>query len=133
MRKTILLLAAALPLAVLTTGCSILQEEVAPKIADAVRVYCKEPAAARDVIRATVNAELEPDGHSVRVTCAGDVAMLDGKEGKRLVISHPTSGEAWDYEITNEQARHWSQFCYADPNCTVIQTANEKGRPKPPH
>ena len=53
------------------SGCSYLQP-AADKIADGVRVYCTEPLQSRELIRATVNNELREDGHSVRVSCAGD-------------------------------------------------------------
>jgi len=65
--RTLLLLLAVLCAA----GCSYL-EPAADKVADGVRIYCGEPAQSRTIVRDAINAELRADGHSVRVTCAGD-------------------------------------------------------------
>ena len=55
------------------SGCSLLTERVAEKVAPLVVDYCeKETQAQRDVNRAVINAELQPFGHSVAITCAGD-------------------------------------------------------------
>lgn len=53
-------------------GCAIFNEEVTPRVAKAVRLYCGEPFDVRQVVRKEVNRELAQDGHSVAVTCAGD-------------------------------------------------------------
>ena len=67
MRTTILL-----ALAALASGCSLLGQPIAEKVADVVDTYCDEPLSARQVYRETVNAELAAEGHSIEVTCAGD-------------------------------------------------------------
>ena len=53
------------------SGCAFVAP-AADKIADGVRIYCQEPANSRAIVRDTINRELAADGHSVRVTCAGD-------------------------------------------------------------
>ncbi len=130
MKKTSLLLVVAL----LTTGCSILQEEIAPKVADAVRTYCQEPQGARELIREAVNTELAEDGHTVRVTCAGDaVGYLDSDDVQPQLVITDVAGTRRGYDVSDSQALQWTIWCQEDPNCTVIYAANEKGRPKPPH
>lgn len=130
MKKALLLLALALPLA---TGCSIFQEEIAPKIADGVRTYCGEPQGVREVIREAVNDELASDGHSIRVTCAGDsVTYLDGDKVEPKLVITDEVGTRRGYDVSDSQAKLWTQWCRDDPNCTVIYAANEKGPPKQP-
>lgn len=60
--------------ALLISGCSVFGEPVAEKVAEAVDRYCEEPFNARQVVRETVNAQLQEQGHEVSVTCAGDPA-----------------------------------------------------------
>jgi len=69
MMMTILLLLVS---TVLMTGCSILGQPVAEKVASAVDKYCEEPYSARQLYRTTVNEELALEGHTVTVTCFGD-------------------------------------------------------------
>lgn len=54
-------------------GCSIFGEPVAEKVADAIDRYCEEPQGQRLVYRDYIQAELDGEGHSVVVTCQGDV------------------------------------------------------------
>jgi hypothetical protein len=68
MKKIALALSASAALSL--TGCSILNQEVAPRVAKAVAVYCLETPEARTLIRAQVNAMTAPN--TVRVTCEGD-------------------------------------------------------------
>jgi len=67
MRKTSLLILAAL-----TSGCSLLGQPIAERVADVIDTYCEEPFSARQVYAETVNAELAVDGHSIDVDCSGD-------------------------------------------------------------
>lgn len=57
----------------LSAGCSILGQPVAEKVAEAIDKYCEEPQSARGVYREHVNAELALEGHSIAVTCNGDL------------------------------------------------------------
>ena len=59
-------------LLVLASGCSVLGEPVAEKVADAIDKYCEEPFNQRQVYRESINAELLGEGHSIAVTCSGD-------------------------------------------------------------
>lgn len=62
--------------ALIVTGvnsCALIGTPVAEKLAGLVTTYCEnEPYSARSVYRNSVNAVLEPSGHSVEVTCSGD-------------------------------------------------------------
>lgn len=64
---------AILSLAALTSACGIIGEPIAEKVADVVDRYCEEPEQARNLYRATINAELDAEGHQICVDCAGDV------------------------------------------------------------
>jgi hypothetical protein len=52
------------------TGCAAFNKEVAPRVAQAVTVYCLEPATTRALIRAQVAEMAKPN--SIAVTCAAD-------------------------------------------------------------
>lgn len=52
------------------TGCAVFNKEVAPRVAQAVTVYCLEPATTRALIRAQVAEMAKPN--SIAVTCAAD-------------------------------------------------------------
>ena len=58
--------------ALASTGCSIIGQPIAEKVADVVDKYCEEPFTQRLVYRETVNDELAGEGHSIEVTCNGD-------------------------------------------------------------
>lgn len=58
----------------IVSGCALFGSGLADQVADAVGEYCKQPYAARLIVRETVNAALAADGHSIVLTCAGDVA-----------------------------------------------------------
>lgn len=71
---TTTLQAVAVTLILVAGGCALFGSGLADQVADAVGEYCKQPYAARLVVRETVNAALAADGHSIVLTCAGDVA-----------------------------------------------------------
>jgi hypothetical protein len=52
------------------TGCAAFNKEVAPRVAQAVTVYCLEPQPTRQLIRAQVAELVKPN--AIAVTCAGD-------------------------------------------------------------
>jgi hypothetical protein len=52
------------------TGCASLNKNVAPRVAQAVTVYCLEPQATRQLIRAQVAEMVKPN--TIAVTCEGD-------------------------------------------------------------
>ncbi len=54
-------------------SCALVGDPIAEKVAQAVSEYCKQPYAARLIVRETVNSALADDGHSIVLTCAGDV------------------------------------------------------------
>lgn len=54
------------------TGCAILAQPVAEKVASAVEKYCEEPYSYRQIYRNTVNSQLIVSGHTVHVHCADD-------------------------------------------------------------
>lgn len=68
MKKVLSIFACAFML----SGCSIFGEKIAGEVASVIDDYCKEPQQAREVYRASINAELAQDGHAILVTCAGD-------------------------------------------------------------
>ena len=55
------------------SGCSIFGEKIAGEVANAIDDYCKEPQNQREVYRDAINDELAADGHSISVTCSGDI------------------------------------------------------------
>lgn len=57
----------------LLTGCSILGQPAAGKIADGVDIYCSEDFDARVLYRKKVNEALAGEGHTIRIDCAGDL------------------------------------------------------------
>ena len=63
----------AVVMGITTSGCELLGAPIAEKVADVVDEYCQEPQFAREVYRSTVNAQLAADGHSIAVSCAGDL------------------------------------------------------------
>lgn len=77
MRKTLrivaLFLATVVIVGTFAHGCALFGE-LADQVAGAAREYCKLPYAERLVVRETVNSALAADGHSIVLTCAGDVA-----------------------------------------------------------
>jgi hypothetical protein len=52
------------------TGCAAFNKEVAPRVAQAVTVYCLEPQPTRQLIRAQVAELVKPN--AIAVTCASD-------------------------------------------------------------
>lgn len=52
------------------SGCSLIAPEVTEKVANGVEAYCKEPVAARQFYRVTVNDMTAPN--VVVVSCEGD-------------------------------------------------------------
>lgn len=70
--KKILSLIVALLIGISSSACALLGDPVAEKVAEAIDRYCEEPLGARELYRATINAELADEGHSLVVTCAGD-------------------------------------------------------------
>ncbi len=68
---------ASLATAVTFVGCALLGEPVADKVAGAIDRYCDEPQNARALFREMINAELALEGHSIIVTCNGDVVDVD--------------------------------------------------------
>ena len=67
----------ALTLILTLSGCALLGQPVAEKVAKAVDTYCEEPYQARQLYRRTVNGELAAAGHSVVITCAGDPRVTE--------------------------------------------------------
>lgn len=55
----------------LFTGCAAFNKEVAPRVAQAVNIYCLEPQTTRALIRAQVAQMVQPN--TITVQCAGDV------------------------------------------------------------
>jgi hypothetical protein len=55
------------------SGCSYFQP-LTEKVAEAIKVYCKEPLAARELLISTINRELTPN--EIKVYCAGDPASM---------------------------------------------------------
>lgn len=51
-------------------GCAAYTKDVAPRIAQGVKVYCTEPLAERQLIRQEVNSQITPA--AIKVTCPGD-------------------------------------------------------------
>lgn len=66
--KLTLALSAALVLCL--TGCASMNKNVAPRVAQAVSVYCLEAPETRALIRAQVAQMAAPN--AITVTCAGD-------------------------------------------------------------
>jgi hypothetical protein len=64
------ILLASVALCAALSGCAVLNQEVAPRVAKAVNVYCLEPQASRQLIRAQVNQMVAPN--QIRVDCSGD-------------------------------------------------------------
>lgn len=52
------------------SACSLLQRNVAPRVAKAVQSYCAQPRESRLLVRQQVNELIIPN--RVQVTCAGD-------------------------------------------------------------
>lgn len=52
------------------SACTTFTTQVAPQVAKAVKRYCQEPLAERQLIRSQVNGMIAPN--TVRVTCEGD-------------------------------------------------------------
>lgn len=67
MKRTLI---ASVGLIAALTDCATVTTEVAPRVAQAVKVYCSEPLAERQLIRSQVNGLVAPA--TVRVTCPGD-------------------------------------------------------------
>ena len=63
-------LSASACLALCLTGCASFNKEVAPRVAQAVTVYCLEPATTRALVRAQVAELVKPN--AITVTCAAD-------------------------------------------------------------
>jgi hypothetical protein len=67
MKRTLM---ACTALVLCLTGCAAFNKEVAPRVAQAVSVYCMEPAATRALIRAQVAELAKPN--AIQVQCAAD-------------------------------------------------------------
>ena len=72
MRQTYLVLMAIALSGVVTSSCTLFAG-VSDNVAKAIDRYCDEPQAERQLVRAEVNRALRAQGHTVTVTCAGDV------------------------------------------------------------
>lgn len=70
MKSLLLTLALVGLLASELTACSTFSTAVAPKVADGVNRYCREPLAERQLIRSQVNGMITPN--TIKVTCQGD-------------------------------------------------------------
>lgn len=57
----------------LFAGCSYFQP-LTEKVAKAIKIYCREPLAARELLISTINRELTPN--EIKVYCAGDPASM---------------------------------------------------------
>ena len=61
-----------LVLPAVASGCALLGQPIADKVADAIDSYRNEPLNACQAYRDAINDELADAGHRIEVTCAGD-------------------------------------------------------------
>lgn len=56
------------------SGCALIGDPIAEKVAKVVIKYCEEPFGARQTYRQSINAQLDTHGHTLHAHCAGDPA-----------------------------------------------------------
>ena len=54
------------------SGCALIGDPIAEKVAKVVIKYCEEPYGARQTYRQSINAQLDAHGHTLHAHCAGD-------------------------------------------------------------
>lgn len=54
------------------SGCALIGDPIAERVAKTVEKYCGEPLSYRTIYANTVNSHLTQTGHVVHVHCAGD-------------------------------------------------------------